>query len=126
MREALIICAAILTLIEASAEEFSKLRIYESLTNCWDGVLDLPNPGRLHVTLKVLLNSEGNLIEEPALLEPHTIPENDQDMIIAWDRAIRAVRTCQPYDMEELPRGRDDQPYPVIITFGHPSNRASS
>lgn len=64
---------------------------------CWDDVVDLPNPGRLNVTVRMVLNPDGTLRGPVELVEPRRAPIGDRAMQVAIERAIRAVQRCAPY-----------------------------
>ncbi|MEM5515842.1 hypothetical protein WNY37_02700 [Henriciella sp. AS95] len=74
--------------------------LYNQILLCWDGVDDQPEPGRLNVQMRAQLDAEGNLIDVE-LVRPTRAPIGDRSMALAIERALRAVRKCQPY---RLPR----------------------
>lgn len=63
---------------------------------CWAGVDDLPNPERLNVQMRVLLNQNGT-IADLRLVSPGRRPLGRSPMGTAVDRALRAVNKCAPY-----------------------------
>ena len=63
---------------------------------CWAGVDDLPNPERLNVQMRVLLNQNG-AIADLRLVSPGRRPLGRSPMGTAVDRALRAVNKCAPY-----------------------------
>lgn len=63
---------------------------------CWVGVDDLPNPERLNVQMRVLLNQNGT-IADLRLVSPGRRPLGRSPMGTAIDRALRAVNKCAPY-----------------------------
>jgi len=63
---------------------------------CWAGVDDLPNPERYNVQMNLKLNQDGS-IEELSLIDPKRRPIGSSFMGTAIDRALRAVRKCEPY-----------------------------
>lgn len=67
---------------------------------CWAGVDDLPNPERYNVQMKVLLNENGT-IADLSLVTPKRRPIGASYMGTAVDRALTAVRKCEPF---RLPR----------------------
>ncbi|MCR9268977.1 MAG: hypothetical protein NXH72_03210 [Hyphomonadaceae bacterium] len=67
---------------------------------CWAGVDDLPNPERYNVQMKVLLNENGT-IADLSLVNPTRRPIGASYMGTAVDRALTAVRKCEPF---RLPR----------------------
>ncbi|GGB73273.1 hypothetical protein [Henriciella pelagia] len=74
--------------------------LYNQIYPCWDGVADQPEPKRLNVQMRAELDAEGNLIDIE-LVRPSRAPIGDRSMSLAIERALRAVRKCQPY---RLPR----------------------
>lgn len=68
---------------------------------CWRSVSDLPDWERLDVTITFQLDSRGRLSKPPTRVAPKFIPPSDQYMNIASDRAIRAIRECEPFSMPE-------------------------
>lgn len=74
--------------------------LYNQIYPCWDGVSDQPEPDRLNVSMRLELDAEGNLVDVE-LVRPSRPPIGDRSMSLAIERALRAVRKCQPY---RLPR----------------------
>ena len=74
--------------------------LYNQIYPCWDGVSDQPEPDRLNVSMRLELDAEGNLVDIE-LVRPSRAPIGDRSMSLAIERALRAVRKCQPY---RLPR----------------------
>lgn len=72
----------------------------QELNRCWRSTADMPDPERLYVTLSVRLNRDGSLNGQPRVLSP-TNYTFDPLMNEAVNRALRAVRTCEP--IERLP-----------------------
>jgi outer membrane biosynthesis protein TonB len=68
---------------------------------CWDDVVDLPNPERLNVVVRVELNRDGSIKNGPDLVDPARPPIGDRSMGVAIERALRAVRKCAPYRLPE-------------------------
>jgi len=81
---------------------------------CWDGVEDLSDFTRLVVKVQVMLDRDGNVMSEPVLVTPVSVPETDPEMKIAIRRVFRAVSKCAPY---ELPKNNLAWPLPVIFNF---------
>ena len=79
--------------------------ISQQMKVCWDDVVDLPNPERLNVVVKVELNRDGSIKDGPDLVDPARPPIGDRPMSVAIERALRAVRKCSPY---RLPEGSED------------------
>lgn len=74
--------------------------LYNQIYPCWDGVADQPEPDRLNVSMTAKFDAEGNLVDVE-LVRPRRAPIGDRSMSLAVERAMRAVRKCQPY---RLPR----------------------
>lgn len=74
--------------------------LYNQIYPCWDGVADQPDPSRLNVSMRAEFDAEGNLTDVE-LVRPSRSPIGDRPMALAIERALRAVRKCQPY---RLPR----------------------
>ncbi|WP_084399326.1 hypothetical protein [Henriciella aquimarina] len=74
--------------------------LYNQVYPCWDGVADQPKPERLNISLRAELDAEGN-VTDLDLVRPSRAPIGDRSMSLAIERALRAVRKCQPY---RLPR----------------------
>lgn len=72
----------------------------QELNRCWRSVADMPDPDRLTVVLAVRLNRDGSLNGQPRVVSP-TNYTFDPLMNEAVNRALRAVRTCEP--VERLP-----------------------
>ena len=66
---------------------------------CWPDVVDLPDPERLQVSVKFNLKADGTLKDGVDLVRPRRAPIGDRFMGVAIDRALRAVRKCQPYSL---------------------------
>lgn len=64
---------------------------------CWDDVIDLPNPERLNVEIRISLQEDGSLERDAELVRPARIPVGDRPMRVAVERALRAARKCAPY-----------------------------
>lgn len=63
---------------------------------CWSGVDDLPNPERYNVQMNLKLNEDGT-ISDLTLVDPKRRPIGSSFMGTAVDRALRAVRKCEPF-----------------------------
>ncbi|MGH6949529.1 MAG: hypothetical protein ACREH4_01540 [Vitreimonas sp.] len=73
--------------------------VRSELQSCWRTVADLPDPERLRVTITFRLNRDGSLSGQPRVTNPPPAAYTfDPEMRQAVDRALRAVRTCDPYD----------------------------
>jgi len=71
--------------------------VQQQLNRCWRTVADLPDPERLRVTLSFRLNRDGSLNGQPRVVSPANYTF-DPEMNEAVNRALRAVRTCDPID----------------------------
>lgn len=67
----------------------------QELNRCWRSTADMPDPERLIVELSVRLNRDGSLSGQPRVVSP-TNYTFDPLMNEAVNRALRAVRTCEP------------------------------
>jgi hypothetical protein len=77
--------------------ETEKRGLRRQMQACWSPPIGLANAERLVVTLRVSLSSEGWLLTEPALLHPSPIP--NKAFQIAYEEAVRAMVSCQPFKM---------------------------
>lgn len=77
-------------------------RAHISRNNCWRMPSDLPEPDRLVVTIQFDLNRNGTLNGQPRVLSPRNYTF-DNDMRVAVDYALRAIRTCDPYPFADDP-----------------------
>lgn len=68
---------------------------------CWVGVTELPDWEKLVVEISFQLDSRGRISKAPERIRPRNIPNNDRYMNIASDRAIRAIKECEPYNLPE-------------------------
>lgn len=68
------------------------------LQTCWRSVEDMRDPERLRVTLAFRLNRDGSLNGQPRVVSPTGGYTFDPEMNEAVNRALRAVRTCDPID----------------------------
>lgn len=73
--------------------------LYAQVKSCWRGVEDLPDPENLNVEMRILLDSDGNLREDVRLMKPSRAPIGRSPMRTAVERAMRAVRSCEPYNL---------------------------
>jgi hypothetical protein len=69
---------------------------------CWRGVDDLPYPERLVVVIGFELNRNGTLRGQPRLVEPRNATF-DSYMQEAINRAMRAIRLCEPFNFQDDP-----------------------
>lgn len=73
----------------------------QEFNRCWRSVADMPDPERLRVVLAIRLNRDGSLNGQPRVVTPSGNYTFDPLMNEAVNRALRAVRTCEP--IERLP-----------------------
>lgn len=93
-----------------SANEIDALRA--RMAACWRAPIDAANPDRLVVRVRFTLRRDGSLESGPDLLT--AINRADRAMVVAGENAVRAVRSCAPYD---LPPERFDQWREITFTF---------
>ncbi|MEL8055515.1 MAG: hypothetical protein AAGK66_05125 [Pseudomonadota bacterium] len=74
---------------------------YNQVEPCTVSVRDQPNWQSLNVSLEVRLRQDGTLDGDPKLIEPARRPIGRSPMGIALQRALTAVRKCQPYRLPE-------------------------
>jgi hypothetical protein len=67
------------------------------LRRCWRSTADMPDPERLVVTVEVQLDRNGRLVGQPRVISPSNYTF-DPLMNEAVNRALRAVRVCDPYE----------------------------
>ena len=87
-----------------------------AMKRCWGTLEDLPEPERLTVSVRVRLNTDGTLKDDVELVNPRRAPIGDRYMSVAIDRALRAVRTCQPY---RLPAEDYEDWEELVLNFRH-------
>ena len=80
----------------ANTARLEALVVSRIRNECWAGVDDLPNPERYNVQMNVLLNENGT-IQELKLVDPRRRPIGASYMGTAIDRALTAVRKCEPF-----------------------------
>jgi hypothetical protein len=68
------------------------------LRRCWRMPDDLPDPERLIVTLSFQVGRKGALVGQPRVVSPRNYTF-DPPMAEAVNRALRAVRQCDPYEI---------------------------
>jgi len=90
--------------------------VLSQMRNCWGTLEDLPDPERLTVSVRVHLNTDGTLKDDVELVKPRRAPIGDRYMSVAIDRALRAVRTCQPY---RLPVEDYEDWEEIVLNFRH-------
>ncbi|MEL6724577.1 MAG: hypothetical protein AAFP81_03210 [Pseudomonadota bacterium] len=84
----------------ANSARLSALVVSRIRNECWRGVDDLPNPERYNVQMKLLLSENGS-IADLSLVSPARKPISSSYMGQAVERALSAVRKCDPF---RLPR----------------------
>jgi hypothetical protein len=75
------------------------MRDHMRRNRCWRAPvdLDLSNPQRLIVTVRVRLDARGRVLGSPQLVSPATTFGLDPHMRAAADAAVRAILACDPY-----------------------------
>ncbi|MBL8538273.1 MAG: hypothetical protein JNM59_12780 [Hyphomonadaceae bacterium] len=68
-----------------------------ALRRCWRSTADMPDPERLIVVVEVQLDRNGRLVGQPRVVSPVNYTF-DPLMNEAVNRALRAVRVCDPYE----------------------------
>lgn len=74
--------------------------MYSRILPCWDGVSDQPNPEKLNVQMNLVLKRDGT-VDDLRLVSPGRRPLGNSPMGTAVDRALKAVRKCQPYNLPD-------------------------
>ncbi|MEM1086264.1 MAG: cell envelope integrity protein TolA [Pseudomonadota bacterium] len=74
---------------------------YNQVEPCTVSIRDQPNWRSLNVRLEVRLRQDGRLDGDPKLIEPSRRPIGRSPMGIALQRALTAIRKCQPYRLPE-------------------------
>ncbi|PHS28067.1 MAG: hypothetical protein COA84_02120 [Robiginitomaculum sp.] len=83
---------------DMTANEIDLLRA--QMYRCWRTSLDAPNPEKLKVTIRILLNPDGTLSSPPKVLNAVQIKRSgDPFWQAAADKARRAVLRCEPYTL---------------------------
>jgi hypothetical protein len=100
--------------LTAVAEAKVRALLKEDMRRCWRDNSDAPNPERLLVRVRFRLDPSGALVGPPQLLT--AIPPGDQEMLVAGQRALTAVRACAPYN--DLPADQYRIWDEVTIKFG--------
>lgn len=73
--------------------------LWSKMVPCWQEISDLPDPERLGVRVRVYLERDGTFKRDVELVSPRRAPIGDRFMGQAIDRALRAARKCQPYNL---------------------------
>ena len=73
--------------------------LWSKMVPCWQEISDLPDPERLAVRVRVYLERDGTFKRDVELVTPRRAPIGDRFMGQAIDRALRAARKCQPYNL---------------------------
>ena len=76
--------------------------MFRHLQRCWRVPDDLPEPDRLVVVIELRLNRNGTMNGQPRVVSP-TNYTFDAPMNEAVNRAMRAVRQCDPYPLPDDP-----------------------
>jgi len=86
----------------ASMEARIAALVQRHLQRCWRLPDDLPDPDRLIVVIEFQLNRNGTLNGQPQVTSPRNY-SFDAPMNEAVNRAVRAVRQCDPYPLPDDP-----------------------
>lgn len=71
--------------------------IYAHLARCWRAPADMPDPERLIVKVRVVLNADGSLAGQPEMVAPRSVAGADPEVQVAAESALRAIRVCEPF-----------------------------
>ncbi len=80
----------------AAMEDRASALVDRHLRRCWRMPDDLPDPERLVVTVSIQIGRNGAMVGQPRVLSPRNYTF-DPPMAEAVNRALRAVRQCDPY-----------------------------
>lgn len=80
------------------------------LASCWNIQLAPPDPEDMRVRVKMYLNPDGTLAQQPEVVEARS----NQYAQSAAESALRAVRRCAPYN---LPAEKYDSWREIVVTF---------
>lgn len=86
----------------ATLESRASALVNARLRTCWRSTEDLPDPGRLIVTVSFQLSRSGALVGQPTVISPRNYTF-DPIMSEAVNRALRAVRVCDLSSIAEDP-----------------------
>ncbi|HBJ91252.1 hypothetical protein [Ponticaulis sp.] len=93
----------------ATVEDVVRTHIVQQ--GCWRSTSDLPDWQSLDVTVSFRLDADGNIIRTPRVIDSARPVNSDRFIRAAADRAIRAVRNCEPFplppDQYDLWRNED-------------------
>ncbi len=93
----------------ATVEDVVRTHIVQR--GCWRSTSDLPDWQNLDVTVSFRLDADGNIIRTPRVIDSARPVNSDRFIRAAADRAIRAVRNCEPFplppDQYDLWRNED-------------------
>ncbi|MEO1101544.1 MAG: hypothetical protein AAFW65_06830 [Pseudomonadota bacterium] len=99
----LLACIFLLGLRAAAdtSEDYKSLEaaLIGQMRGCWDDVADLPDPERLKISVRFVLEANGALKGVPVTVSPRPIPEDDKAMLVAESRAISAINVCAPFEL---------------------------
>ena len=106
----------------AALEDRASSMVDRHMARCWRMPDDLPDPERLVVTVAFQVGRNGALMGQPRVISPRNYTF-DPPMAEAANRALRAVRQCDPYEIlardpvvgEHYEIWRDQE-----VTFGRP------
>ncbi len=77
------------------------LRAQMKERECYRSVSDLPNWEDLDVTIRFQLDSKGRISKAPVRIAPKSIDSHDRFILVASERAIRAIQLCAPFNLPE-------------------------
>lgn len=99
---------------EASVIDVIRAQIKQR--ECWRSVKDLPDWEKLDVTIRFQLDSKGRISKPPERIEPRSIDSHGKLILVASERAIRAIQLCAPFNLpeEEYELWRNED---IILTF---------
>lgn len=83
---------------------------------CYRSVKDLPDWEKLDVTIRFQLDSKGRISKPPERIEPKSIDSHSRLILVASERAIRAIQLCAPFNLpeEEYDLWKNED---IILTF---------
>lgn len=66
---------------------------------CWRGAADMPDAQRLQAVIRVRFRQDGTFERPPELQEPSHQPSADMPMQTFIQRAFRALKKCEPFEV---------------------------
>jgi outer membrane biosynthesis protein TonB len=86
-----------------TASDVDALR--SQIARCWRAPADLADAERLIVEVRIELDRDGALVRAPEVVRPGVLGGADPQLRAAAESAVRAVRSCAPFDLS--PEGYD-------------------